>query len=91
MNQVIKKAIDLLGGQQKMADAISVSQSAVHKWLHNKIKISPENVVRIVEVTQGKVQGYDLRPDLPSLFPKPLKLTEEDLITCKTQTHAKQN
>ncbi|MEW3433594.1 helix-turn-helix domain-containing protein, partial [Escherichia coli] len=42
---------------------------AVYKWLHNKAKVSPEHVGSIVTATGGVVKAYQIRPDLPKLFP----------------------
>lgn len=69
MNPIIKTAIDIVGSQKKLADACDVSQQAVYKWLHNKAKVSPEHVGSIVSATDGVVKAYQIRPDLPKLFP----------------------
>jgi len=73
MNHVIKTAIAIVGTQKELAKACGVSQAAVQKWLHNKAKVAPQNVAPIVKATDGKVQAYQIRPDLPSLFPHPTK------------------
>ncbi|EDS5957173.1 helix-turn-helix domain-containing protein [Salmonella enterica subsp. enterica] len=39
--------------------------------VYGKAKVSPQNVFSVVKATGGKVQGYQIRPDLPWLFPKP--------------------
>lgn len=69
-NEVISKAIEILITQEKLAKACGVSQSSINKWLYNKSKVSPENVLKIVKATNGLIQGYQIRPDLPDLFPK---------------------
>ncbi|EGT4273779.1 helix-turn-helix domain-containing protein [Cronobacter sakazakii] len=71
MNQVIKTAIAIVGTQKELAKACGVSQAAVQKWLYGKAKVSPQNVASVVKATGGKVQGHEIRPDLPGLFPKP--------------------
>ena len=71
MNNAIKTAIALVGSQQKLGSACGVSQQAVYKWLHNKAKVAPEQVVRVVTATNGEVKAYEIRPDLPGLFPHP--------------------
>lgn len=71
MNPAIQTAIALVGTQKELATACGVSQSAVQKWLHNKTRVAPENVDALVQATGGKVQAYQIRPDLPRLFPKP--------------------
>lgn len=54
---------------KKLGAACEVSQQAVYKWLHNKAKVSPEHVGSIVTATGGVVKAYQIRPDLPKLFP----------------------
>lgn len=71
MNVVIKTAITLVGTQTKLAKACGVTQSAVKKWLYGKSKVAPKNVKPLVEATQGVIQAYQIRPDLPDLFPHP--------------------
>lgn len=71
MNEVIKTAIAIAGSQKKLGVACGVSQAAVGKWLHNKSKVSPEHVGSVVNATGGEVKAYQLRPDLPALFPHP--------------------
>lgn len=70
MNPVIKTAIGIVGSQKKLGDACEVSQQAVYKWLHNKAKVSPEHVGSIVSATGGAIKAHQIRPDLPTLFPK---------------------
>lgn len=69
MNPAIKTAINIVGSQKKLGAACEVSQQAVYKWLHNKAKVSPEHVGSIVTATGGVVKAYQIRPDLPKLFP----------------------
>lgn len=71
VNQAIKKAIEVLGSQQKLAEVCGVKQPSVWAWLHNKAKVSPEHVVHIERVTNGEIPGYMIRPDLPHMFKKP--------------------
>ncbi|EMB1663267.1 TPA: transcriptional regulator, partial [Escherichia coli] len=47
-----------------------VTQPAVHKWLKGGL-VSPEKVTAIVNATGGQIKAYEIRPDLPHLFPKP--------------------
>lgn len=73
VNTVIKTAITIVGTQKGLAEACGVTQAAVQKWLHNKAKVAPKNVKSLVEATGGVIQGYEIRPDLPDLFPRPVK------------------
>ncbi|MDE1489029.1 helix-turn-helix domain-containing protein [Xenorhabdus bovienii] len=70
-NTAIEKAIKLWGSQKRFAEHIGKAQSTVSDWLTGKKRISPENVVIIVEATNGAVQAHELRPDLPKVFPPP--------------------
>lgn len=67
----IKSAIKIVGSQQKLADACGVKQPTVWAWLHGKKKASANNAVRIEKATNGEVRAYQIRPDLPELFPHP--------------------
>lgn len=69
-NRGIELAIELLGGQKKLADVIGTTQPHVWKLLHNKQKLKAEYVPLIVKATDGAVKAYELRPDLPELFPR---------------------
>ena len=68
-NTAIKKAISIVGSQAKLAKACGKTQTSVWKWLHNKSEVSPEIVPLIVKATNGTVKAYEIRPDLPMLFP----------------------
>lgn len=71
INDVIDRAIKMVGSQKKFAMKVGVSQPNVWYWLHSKKKVSPERVLSIVEATGGMVKAYEIRPDLPDLFPHP--------------------
>ncbi|MFQ1007659.1 transcriptional regulator [Gilliamella apicola] len=68
-NTAIKKAISIVGSQAKLAKACGKTQTSVWKWANNKSDVSPEIVPLIVEATNGVVKAYEIRPDLPLLFP----------------------
>lgn len=72
MNLVIQRALKIVGSQKRLADECGVSQPAVHKWLKGGM-VSPEKVSAIVAATGGKIKAYEIRPDLPALFPNPEK------------------
>lgn len=77
INTAIEKAIKLWGSQKRFAEHIGKAQSTVSDWLTGKKRISPENVVIIVEATNGAVQAHELRPDLPKVFPPPVEVDHE--------------
>lgn len=68
-NTAIKRAISIAGSQHKLAKACGKTQTSVWKWLHNKADVRAELVPLIVEATNGAVKAYEIRPDLPKLFP----------------------
>jgi DNA-binding transcriptional regulator YdaS (Cro superfamily) len=65
----IERAVKKVGGQARLAEKVGVSQPTVWKWLHGKLKPSPEYVPGIVSATNGEVLPNEIRPDLPTLFP----------------------
>lgn len=67
MNEAIKKAIALAGGQQKLASLCGVSQPTVWRWLHGG-GITNRYVKMIVSATGGKVRATDISPDLADLI-----------------------
>ncbi|MEE3649488.1 MULTISPECIES: transcriptional regulator [unclassified Brenneria] len=78
MNEVIKTAIAVVGSQRKLGKACGLTQAAVQKWLYDKAKVAPENVQAVVNATNGVVKGYQLRPDLPHLFPHPDQVQDSE-------------
>jgi DNA-binding transcriptional regulator YdaS (Cro superfamily) len=70
MNEVIQRALKIVGSQKRLAVICGVSQPAVHKWL-NGGTVSPEKVTAIVSATGGEIKAHEIRPDLPDLFPHP--------------------
>ncbi len=64
-NPHVSAAIEIVGSQQKLADAIGVSQQTISKLLlGQREKISGEIAVGIHQATAGKVSKWELRPDL---------------------------
>ncbi|HFD6683187.1 TPA: transcriptional regulator [Providencia alcalifaciens] len=68
MCEAIKTAIKIMGTQKDLAEACGVSQQAVHKWANGKSRVHPRLVKLIVNLTNGAVKAYEIRPDLPELF-----------------------
>lgn len=63
MTDFIKLAISDFGSQKAFANAIGVSQPAVHKWLRGS-RVKPENAISIEKATSGKVTKEQIRPDI---------------------------
>lgn len=80
-------AVDLVGGQAKLARILGVTQPNVWHWLHKAERVPGEYVLKIEEATGGRISRHDLRPDL---YPRsmtenrapqaPLPVSEEDRI-----------
>ncbi|HCI4354601.1 TPA: transcriptional regulator [Raoultella ornithinolytica] len=66
------KAVYVAGGQSSLAKKVGVTQGAVWKWVRGIKKVSPVHAVAVSNAVNGVVQPYELRPDLPSLFPHPV-------------------
>lgn len=63
-------AIKHAGSQMELAKACGVSQATVWKWSEGK-KVKADYVLTIAGITKGEVKPYQIRPDLPELFPHP--------------------
>jgi TorA maturation chaperone TorD len=57
-------AVDIVGGQAKLARLLGVSQPNVWHWLHKSERVPGEYVLKIEQATGGQVSRHDLRPDL---------------------------
>lgn len=57
-------AVELVGGQARLARILGVTQPNVWHWLHKSERVPGEYVLKIEEATGGKVSRHDLRPDL---------------------------
>lgn len=62
MNKQFKKACDIVGSQNKMAQKLGVSRQAVYAWLAGKVPV--RRVIAIERLTGGKVTRNQLRPDI---------------------------
>lgn len=66
MRTALETAAFLVGGQNKLAEALNVTPQAVNKWV--KADRPPaERVIEIERVTNGEITRHELRPDL---YPK---------------------
>lgn len=74
-NQIFKSPIDkavyIAGGQTALAKQIGVTQGAVWKWVRGLKNVSPVHAVAISQAVGGQVKPFELRPDLPTVFPHP--------------------
>ena len=67
-NAALRSAIEILGSQRALADALGITPVAVGQWLQegcnkNARRVPPKQCVRIERLTNGVVSRRDLRPD----------------------------
>ena len=70
MNKHIKKAIDIAGGQARLAKALEVTQPFISLMLNDQKTVPASLCMRIEALTEGEVTAIDI---LPSVF-KPVQL-----------------
>lgn len=61
--QALDVAIQLAGGQAKLAEACGLKQSAVSSWITSG-EVPPELVIKVCEAVFYRVTPHQLRPDL---------------------------
>lgn len=61
----IEKAIEVIGGAEKLARKMEVSYQAVLNWKNGFAVPNPLNCVRIEKITNGVVRREDILPDYP--------------------------
>lgn len=61
---LLERAIRALGSQQKLAEAIGLSQQGVSYLLNNAPRVTAEVAVAIERATGGQVRRAELRPDI---------------------------
>ena len=64
VNQALKSACDILGGQTNMARALCVKTPTVNQWVHGIRQVPAERCPAIERITAGAVRCEDLRPDV---------------------------
>jgi DNA-binding transcriptional regulator YdaS (Cro superfamily) len=69
MNPHVKRAIELLGSQTKLAKACGSKQQHVWNWLHRD-EVPIERAIQIEVITGGAVTKEQLRPDFFDAMPK---------------------
>lgn len=60
----IRKAVDLLGSQKKLADAIGCSQQHISLLIRGEVNTTAEMAAKIHKATGGKVPMAEIRPDV---------------------------
>ena len=70
MNENLRKAVEIAGGQVALAKAINVSQPRIWNWIHRDHSIPAEYVLPICQAINFQLQPVDLRPDVFGEFGK---------------------
>lgn len=60
----ILRAVEILGGQKELAEAIGAYQSNISSAANGERKIPVRQALKIEEVTGGQVTKEELRPDI---------------------------
>ena len=61
----IEKAIEIVGGAEKLARKIEVSYQTVLNWKNGFAVPNPLNCAKIEKITDGAVKREDILPDYP--------------------------
>jgi DNA-binding transcriptional regulator YdaS (Cro superfamily) len=64
MNQYIKNAVEIMGSQRALADALGIRPVQVFKWYHGISAVPAIRCAAIEAATEGAVTRYQLRPDV---------------------------
>lgn len=59
----LERAIEIVGGQSKLARAVGTTPQAVHQW-REKGRVPGERARAVELATGGQVTRYELRPDI---------------------------
>lgn len=67
MNEYVSRLIEYFGGQDSLAKALNLSQSAVSQWLNQKTNMRELHARKIEKLTGGKFRAVDLCPALAEI------------------------
>lgn len=67
----LKKAIEIVGSTTNLSLKLGIDHSLVSKWLYSDTKIPAEYVIKIIQITSGKIRPDELRPDIKWEIPPP--------------------
>ena len=60
--EAVKKAVSILGSQQKLADSLGVSKQLISSYVNGRAKVTAANAKKIEKLTG--VKREEIRPDL---------------------------
>ena len=59
----VKKAVEIIGGQTKLARILDINQSAIAHWVNRHGQAPAKYITRISELTNGQVSVHELLAD----------------------------
>lgn len=60
---IIQKAVQIIGNQEKLAEDCGVSQPTISNWKKDN-RVPGEYVLKFEKATNGQVSRHEIRPDL---------------------------
>ncbi len=75
--EALEKAIEIVGGQSALGRLIDRDQKAIWAWINTTQKVPAEDVLKIEAAVDGKVNRYELRPDV---YPKPTPMDKMRVV-----------
>ena len=63
-NPAVKRAIEIAGSQQALADTLRCAQSAISKRLCGAVPVTGEWAVEVEKALKGAITREEIRPDL---------------------------
>lgn len=72
--KAIKRVIPYFGTQTCLAEALGISKQKVNDWIKGRDIIKSEYAQKISNMLQGRIEFYELRPDLKKISKKSLSL-----------------
>lgn len=61
---ILIKAVNIVGGQANLADALGVTQPTISDWINKKTIVHPKHYAKIAEATGNQVTIEELSPDM---------------------------
>jgi DNA-binding transcriptional regulator YdaS (Cro superfamily) len=63
--EILKKAIEIVGGLTQLSIRVNVSYQTVLDWKHGRRVPTPTNCQKIEKATDGAIKAEDILPDYP--------------------------
>ena len=63
--EILKRAIDILGGLTQLSIKVNVSYQTALDWKHGRRIPTPTNCQKIEKATDGQIKAEEILPDYP--------------------------